>query len=162
MPRCAPSNGMKKGRPSRKLQNDPPTAPAPAQLFSWRVLGFLMPAGQDTTAASWTRLRLRISVLKELPRAFPSLSVRRRVGPTPPKCGRECVSGRGPARRFPVSRRGPCPRVRRACILAGVAAEQLTVRPIGASEHAGNLRCHPHASFLQFPEWADVKPDWRP
>ncbi|MCG2622020.1 peptidoglycan bridge formation glycyltransferase FemA/FemB family protein [Arthrobacter sp. I2-34] len=42
-----------------------------------------------------------------------------------------------------------------------MAADQLTVRPIEASEHSGNLRSHPHASFLQFPEWANVKPDWR-
>ena len=43
-----------------------------------------------------------------------------------------------------------------------MGAGQLAVRPIEAAEHAGNLRSHPHASFLQFPEWAGVKPGWRP
>ena len=34
-------------------QNAPPSAPAPARLFSWRVFGFFAPWPQDTIAASW-------------------------------------------------------------------------------------------------------------
>ena len=34
-------------------QKAPPSAPAPARLFSWRVFGFFLPSSHDTTAASW-------------------------------------------------------------------------------------------------------------
>jgi len=48
---------MKKISPIRKPQNAPQPAPAPAVLWSWRVVGFLLPGGQLTTAASSRVLR---------------------------------------------------------------------------------------------------------
>ncbi|MDZ5077099.1 lipid II:glycine glycyltransferase FemX [Nesterenkonia sp. HG001] len=40
-------------------------------------------------------------------------------------------------------------------------AQQLTVHPISADEHAAFLAQHPTASFLQNPRWPQVKTDWR-
>src|SRR5215204_6179852 len=51
-PIAAPRKGTKKIRPNKKPQKAPPIAPAPAVLANWRVLGFLLPSGQVTTAAS--------------------------------------------------------------------------------------------------------------
>src|SRR5215216_3023350 len=51
-PIAAPRKGTKKISPNRKPQKAPPKAPAPAVPCSWRVVGFLLPAGQLTTAAS--------------------------------------------------------------------------------------------------------------
>ncbi|MBG6084612.1 lipid II:glycine glycyltransferase FemX [Zhihengliuella flava] len=39
---------------------------------------------------------------------------------------------------------------------------QLSVRPITADEHRGFIASRPAASFLQRPEWAAVKREWRP
>lgn len=39
---------------------------------------------------------------------------------------------------------------------------QLSVRPITADEHRDFLATRPDASFLQLPEWAAVKREWRP
>jgi membrane-associated phospholipid phosphatase len=44
---------MKKMSPKRRPQNAPPSAPAPARLFSCRVFGFFFPSGHVTIAASW-------------------------------------------------------------------------------------------------------------
>src|SRR5215218_7191290 len=51
-PIAAPRKGTKKISPNRKPQKAPQPAPAPAVLCSWRVVGFLLPCGQLTTAAS--------------------------------------------------------------------------------------------------------------
>src|SRR5215203_1178206 len=51
-PIAAPRKGTKKISPNRKPQKAPPIAPAPDVLANWRVLGFLLPSGQVTTAAS--------------------------------------------------------------------------------------------------------------
>src|SRR5215218_7581026 len=48
-PTAAPRKGTKKIIPIRNPQNAPQPAPPPC---SWRVLGFLLPCGQLTTAAS--------------------------------------------------------------------------------------------------------------
>jgi len=53
-PTANPSSGTKKMRPKRKPQNAPPRAPAPVRLLRCRVLGFFLPSGQVTMAASWT------------------------------------------------------------------------------------------------------------
>src|SRR5215203_3344956 len=58
-PIAAPRKGTKKIRPNRKPQKAPPIAPAPAVLANWRVLGFLLPSGQVTTAASWRVINCR-------------------------------------------------------------------------------------------------------
>src|SRR5215213_10976352 len=52
-PIAAPRNGTKKISPNRKPQKAPLIAPTPAMLCKSRVLGFLLPWGQLTTAASW-------------------------------------------------------------------------------------------------------------
>src|SRR5829696_1252671 len=52
-PIAAPRNGTKKISPNRKPQKAPLIAPTPAMLCRSRVLGFLLPWGQLTTAASW-------------------------------------------------------------------------------------------------------------
>ena len=57
-PTANPSSGTKKMRPKRKPQNAPPRAPAPVRLFRCRVLGFFLPSGQVTMAASWTLISL--------------------------------------------------------------------------------------------------------
>src|SRR5215203_3835757 len=51
-PIAAPRKGTKKISPNRKPQKAPQPAPAPAVLCSWWVVGFLLPWGQLTTAAS--------------------------------------------------------------------------------------------------------------
>src|ERR671911_18957 len=51
-PIAAPRKGTKKISPNRKPQKAPPRAPAPAVPCSWRVVGFLLPCGQLSTAAS--------------------------------------------------------------------------------------------------------------
>src|SRR5215211_1981266 len=51
-PIAAPRKGTKKISPNRKPQKAPLIAPAPPMLCSSRVLGFLLPWGQLTTAAS--------------------------------------------------------------------------------------------------------------
>ena len=51
-PIAAPRKGTKKISPNRKPQKAPLIAPMPAVLCSWWVLGFLLPWGQLTTAAS--------------------------------------------------------------------------------------------------------------
>ncbi|WP_347353206.1 peptidoglycan bridge formation glycyltransferase FemA/FemB family protein [Intrasporangium sp.] len=44
---------------------------------------------------------------------------------------------------------------------APTTARDITVREITAAEHLAWLRTQPSASFLQTPDWAQVKPDWR-
>ncbi len=76
---AAPSNGTRKMSPNSRPQKAPPSAPAPARLWSWRVLGFLRSDGQVTIAASWImtssspRSRSRVASVRSAPSAVGNL-----------------------------------------------------------------------------------------